>query len=148
MACNGGTLSDGTDKFYPNAFYEVGDLFLTTRNENPSIRFGGTWELFGKGKTLVCVDENDDDFKTVKQTGGEKTHTLTVDEMPAHDHGINVFSPESGNTGRYTCNPEWNNRSSDISDIRWIGTSGVSGKTKPYNNMPPYITCYIWIRIK
>ena len=41
MACKGGTLSDGVDKFYPNAFYEVGDLFLTTRNENPSVRFGG-----------------------------------------------------------------------------------------------------------
>lgn len=148
MACKGGTLKSGTDNYYPNAYYKVGDLFLTTRNENPSVRFGGTWELFGKGKTLVCVDTSDSDFSTVKKTGGEKEHTLTVDEMPKHNHDINVFSPESGNTGRYTCNPEWNNKSSDTSGIRWIGMSGMSGKTKPHNNLQPYITCYIWIRIK
>ena len=92
MACKGGTLKSGTDNYYPNAYYKVGDLFLTTRNENPSLRFGGTWELFGKGKTLVCVDENDNDFKIVKQTGGEKKHKLTIEEMPNHTHTEKYWS--------------------------------------------------------
>ena len=141
MACKGGTLSDGVDKFYPNAFYEVGDLFLTTRNENPSVRFGGTWELFGKGKTLVCVDENDDDFKNVKQTGGEKTHKLTVEEMPSHNHTekyVGVGWKQDGASGTYCV-------SSVLEPYR---VTGDAGGGQPHNNLQPYITCYIWIRTK
>lgn len=140
MACKGGTLKSGTDNYYPNAYYKVGDLFLTTRNENPSLRFGGTWELFGKGKTLVCVDDSDSDFKTVKKTGGEKTHTLTINEIPRHSHAgwwrkVNA----SGNT--YVAG---------LSDA-YDGVAGASvasdtGGSQPHNNLQPYITCYIWIR--
>ena len=139
MACKGGTLKSGSDDYYPNAYYKVGDLFLTTRNENPSLRFGGTWELFGKGKTLVCVDDSDSDFKTVKKTGGEKTHTLTINEMPNHSHtekyvGVNWF--QHGTSG------DWN-VSSALEPYRETGSTGGD---KPHNNLQPYITCYIWIR--
>ena len=47
---------------------------------------GQTWELFSQGKTLVGQDTNDADFTTLGQTGGSKTHTLTIDEMPSHSH--------------------------------------------------------------
>ena len=146
MACKGGTLKSGTDNYYPNAYYKVGDLFLTTRNENPSLRFGGTWELFGKGKTLVCVDENDSDFNVVKKTGGEKTHKLIADEMPAHAHNLNAFTSGSGSTGRFTGNYEWSSTSSDTESTRWIGDTTTAGSGQPHNNLQPYITCYIWIR--
>lgn len=132
MACKGGTLKSGTDNYYPNAYYKVGDLFLTTRNENPSLRFGGTWELFGKGKTLVCVDTGDSDFSTVKKTGGEKTHTLTIDELPkeawhskGQTGGISTFISPGNMYG--------------------INTQGTN-LGQSHNNLQPYITCYIWIR--
>ena len=144
MACKGGTLKRGTDNYYPNAYYKVGDLFLTTRNENPSIRFGGTWELFGKGKTLVCVDENDNDFKTVKQTGGEKTHSLDISELPEHDHDI-YYPNASGAYGNYpiaSVQPSTTNKT-------WAAvmcSTAITGGNKSHNNIQPYITCYIWIR--
>lgn len=139
MACKGGTLKSGTDNYYPNAYYKVGDLFLTTRNENPSLRFGGTWELFGKGKTLVCVDENDNDFKIVKQTGGEKKHKLTIEEMPSHKHienYVGVGWKQDGASGTYCV-------SSALDPYRETGNTGGD---KSHNNLQPYITCYIWIR--
>lgn len=139
MACKGGTLKSGTDNYYPNAYYKVGDLFLTTRNENPSLRFGGTWELFGKGKTLVCVDENDNDFKIVKQTGGEKKHKLTIEEMPSHKHienYVGVGWKQDGASGTYCV-------SSALEPYRETGNTGGD---KSHNNLQPYITCYIWIR--
>lgn len=141
MTCKGGTLKSGTDNYYPNAYYKVGDLFLTTRNENPSLRFGGTWELFGKGKTLVCVDENDNDFKIVKQTGGEKKHKLTIEEMPSHNHTekyVGVGWKQDGASGTYCV-------SSALEPYR---VTGDAGGEQPHNNLQPYITCYIWIRIK
>lgn len=136
MACKGGTLKNGADNYYPNAYYKVGDLFLTTRNENPSLRFGGTWELFGKGKTLVCVDTSDSDFSTVKKTGGEKKHTLTINEMPSHSHEIPKYNWEVP-TGR--------GAAAHYDNIEKENSSSTGGG-QAHNNLQPYITCYIWIR--
>ena len=140
MACKGGTLKNGADKYYPNAYYKVGDLFLTTRDENPSLRFGGTWELFGKGKTLVCVDDGDDDFSTVKKTGGEKNHTLTLDEMPSHNHSVKYASNDTGFGDNYfTAGKKGNYNTSNV-------PINYTGGGQAHNNLQPYITCYIWIR--
>ena len=47
---------------------------------------GGSWQLIASGKTLVGYDKDDDDFAKVRNTGGEKEHTLTIAEMPIHGH--------------------------------------------------------------
>ncbi|MDY5930188.1 MAG: hypothetical protein SPJ27_09215 [Candidatus Onthovivens sp.] len=146
MACKGGTLKNGADKYYPNAYYKVGDLFLTTRDENPSLRFGGTWELFGKGKTLVCVDDNDDDFSTVKKTGGEKTHTLSVDEMPSHRHNENYGNEEWVDDNGTGSSAFGNAATYDQSKTSKINVTSTVGGGQSHNNLQPYITCYIWIR--
>ena len=65
--------------------YPVGALYTSSKSTDPGTIFGGTWTRV-KGKVIVGVDENDTDFKTVKATGGEKTHTLTTAEMPSHQH--------------------------------------------------------------
>ena len=75
-------LSSLWDQIYP-----VGSIYITANATNPSVLFGGTWEQL-KGKFLVGVDSSDTDFETSGKTGGEKTHTLTIDEMPSHNHKI------------------------------------------------------------
>lgn len=142
MACKGGTFQNGEDKYYPNAYYKVGDLFLTTRSENPNLRFGGTWELYGKGKVLVCVDPDDSDFSAVKKTGGEKEHTLTIDEMPSHNHSVKYASNDTGFGDNYfTAGKKGSYNTSSV-------PINFTGGGKSHNNLQPYITCYIWIRIK
>ena len=150
MANIGGTLMENNNRYYPNAYYKVGDLFFTTNKENPSIRFGGLWELFGKGKTLVCVDETDTDFNEVKKTGGEKKHTLTVDEIAEHSH----WGIYGGNTNVERM-AGWGNTSNhtgtinEMTENAWESLyTGKAGGSQPHNNLQPYITCYIWIRIK
>lgn len=72
-----------TDIIYP-----VGSIYETMDSSfNPSESFGGTWERI-KGKVLVGVDESDSTFKSSKLIGGEKSHTLTINEMPSHEHKV------------------------------------------------------------
>ena len=67
-----------------NDIFPIGSVIIKNA---PWAGFAGqTWELFSQGKTLVGQDTNDADFTTLGQTGGSKTHTLTIDEMPSHSH--------------------------------------------------------------
>ena len=141
MACKGGTFQNGEDKYYPNAYYKVGDLFLTTRSENPNLRFGGTWELYGKGKVLVCVDPDDSDFSAVKKTGGEKEHTLTIDEMPSHNHSVKYASNDTGFGDNYfTAGKKSSYETSNV-------PINNTGRGQSHNNMPPYQVVAYWKRI-
>ena len=63
--------------------YRVGDIIITVNSENPSVRYGGTWELLCPGRTLVCIDTGDSDFSTVKKTGGSKY-------MQQHNHSAST----------------------------------------------------------
>ena len=120
--------------------YNVGDIFLTTNKENPSIRFGGTWELIAKGRTLVGVDPEDEDFNEVGKTGGSKF-------LQKHTHKVQG---------------EGKNADIILGDDRWGWSNGVvpasatnggthiiaaESGTGDSGNLQPYITCYIWKRV-
>lgn len=123
-----------------NALYPVGSIYMSVNNTNPSTFFGGTWEAWGAGKVPVGVDANDTDFATVEKTGGEKTHTLTVSEMPSHKHTVEAIG--SGTTQQ------------ELTAFNVGTTSGIDGYAgtdftgggQAHNNLQPYITCYMWKR--
>ena len=48
-------------------FYRVGDVIISTNSENPSKWYGGTWELFAPGRTLVCIDTSQSECNAVKK---------------------------------------------------------------------------------
>lgn len=126
-------LSSLWDQIYP-----VGSIYLSVNATNPSVLFGGTWEQV-KGKFLVGVDPSDTDFNTSEKTGGEKTHKLTVDEMPSHNHpGIFKYTNQSNG---------WYARLYLGTDGKAIENEGKTGGDKPHNNLPPYMTVYMWKRI-
>lgn len=141
------------EKMYPHPYYPIGSIYLSINDTNPSKWFGGTWEQIAKGRTLVGVDTNDTDFNTVKKTGGEKTHTLTVDEMPSHNH---LFDRTSSGTGwtdyaivdsAVSVNNQWGVHF-EIASGYYASNARMTetGGSKSHNNLQPYFACYIWCR--
>ena len=137
--------------------YPVGSIYISTSSTNPGSTYGGTWVEYGKGKTLVGVDSSDSDFNTVEKIGGEKTHTLTIDEMPSHNHTLTQYHNQSGygvtipaksnylvwDTGVKWTDTQITDRNATASNFSKISSKGGS---QAHNNLQPYITVYMWKR--
>ena len=78
--------------------YPVGSIYQSMDEKSPVDFIGGTWT---KIKTFLYGAD------TAKETGCEATHTLTINEMPAHGHGINLhYADYSASNNGHTS--DWN----------------------------------------
>ena len=120
--------------------YPIGSIFMSTASANPGAYLGGTWELWGKGRVPVGVDEAQTEFASAEKTGGEKTHTLSANEMPSHRHYLNNPNAD-GSTVNYTI-------AYAPSSKGLAGTlqTAAAGGNAAHNNLQPYITCYMFKR--
>lgn len=139
---SGGTGNTDQIQSVFEAVYPVGFIYLSTVSTDPGVLFGfGTWEqiqdrfLLAAGSTYAAG-----------ATGGEATHTLTINEMPSHNH---VFQ-----------RPQWytNDDTSGSNQYAIFGSTASTthsvetetydtGGNQPHNNMPPYLAVYVWQRI-
>lgn len=135
-------------KMFPLPYFPIGAVYISTKDINPSTYFGGTWQRIAKGRTLVGIDEDDTDFNTTKKTGGEKTHKLTVEEMPSHTHGtgINESDGFEVHITDATITPDTRYMTNGSSYIRHTLPSRTGGD-QPHNNLQPYLTVYIYEKI-
>ena len=134
--------------------YPIGSIYMSVNDTNPSILFSGEWERI-QGKFLLGANDDIEEYNAGKM-GGEATHKLTVNETPSHNHypsdkganwvpNTNLFSRRNialGNSGIYVPAPD----SAGISGWKWGGTSFVGGG-QAHNNMPPFLSVYIWKRV-
>lgn len=142
-------MNNGSDIL--NLVYPVGSIYLSLNSTNPSGLFGGTWEQFAQGRTLIGVGELNDG-STLKSfevgaTGGKFEHILSVDEMPKHGHsglfvnekGIgwkeSVFQTNPSGQAGIRVDPEY--------DVR----TGDTGANSPHNIMQPYLAVYMFKRV-
>lgn len=133
--------SNGVLQLGDNAFltaagaYPVGAIYLSVSDTDPATLFGGTWERLG-GRFLLGADAT----YTAGSTGGEAEHTLTIDEMPRHNHEVDNLNA-SGNTTPYM--------TVQAQEKKGFGgnvQTMFAGGSKPHNNMPPYLAVYMWQR--
>jgi hypothetical protein len=133
-----------------DSIYPVGAIYTAITSGSPETVFGGTWVSFGQGRVLVGHDdatEPDTDFVASSTdgssvlVGGAKTHTLTIDEIPAHTHNVQYddeLNMEKQGSGGHT-----------ISELD--GTSSTRATTSTggglaHNNLQPYVVVYMWKR--
>jgi len=138
---NSTNILDINDEWTVTGLYPVGSIHITTDATNPATYFGGTWERFGNGKVLVCVDESYIGFQTAQITGGESYHTLIEAEMPSHKHQHSKNESAIKSSGSIDRPYVYGSTSPHINS-----EYSYSGNTVAHNNLQPYITCYMWVR--
>jgi hypothetical protein len=131
------TLSGMLDWFYPiGTIYETTstDLDTTTKMGN---HFGGTWESYGDGRVLVGKSA-DTEFDTIGETGGAKTITLEITQIPSHKHAIKygITSPGDG-SGLVYCTTTGSN----------VELEEAAGGGQAHSNLQPYIVVYRYRRV-
>jgi microcystin-dependent protein len=117
---------------------------------------GTTWTTWGSGRVPVGVDTSQTEFNTVEKTGGAKTHTLTVNEMPSHKHSV----ADSGHSHSFSAPKDQTDipNGAHHKGVRDYGdfttesakaniTESTVGSDYAHNNLQPYITCYMFKRI-
>ena len=152
--------SDVTDLI--DVIYPVGSIYMSVNSVNPSTLFGGTWEQI-KDTFLLATG----DTYANGSTGGEATHTLTENEMPSHthiqdshNHTQNPHSHTIGSLKRYVVNGNaaaavgdgygnsnnYKTGNTTATNKEATATNQNTGGGQAHNNMPPYLTVYMWKR--
>ena len=137
-----------------NLFFPIKKVVIFNDNDDHSNYLGFTWERIARGKMLVGIDSADTDFNTIGKTGGEKEHTLTINEMPAHSHKLqgntNVVFDESSTYPYLLASAKRGYAIGDsvvFGDGYKINDTTNTGGGQSHNNMPPYQVVALWQRI-
>lgn len=137
--------------------YPIGSIYITTKNIDPGVLFGGTWVqtcksryMMGAGSNLANTDNGYGSYAVGNKNFsagtriGEITHTLTTNEIPSHLHNY---------TDSYHYANQGSGTGGDIYGINGGTTSkqftyqtGSTGGGAAHNNMPPGQVYYIWER--
>ena len=129
--------------------YPVGAIYISTSSTSPASLFGGTWERI-KDRFLLAAGST----YTAGKTGGAATHKLTESEMPSHYHTIYQQNSSGDNSiglwdtyvkSSYQVLDQKYDSSQNIKAYAY-GT-GAKGGNAAHNNMPPYLTVYVWKRV-
>ena len=117
--------------------YPIGSYYIAHHNTSPAELFGGTWHRIESRFLWACPATSE-----IGLTGGERDHTLTINEMPSHSHGVDLVSG-NGSTGYGLT---WENKTYYPYSIDSVPVINSTGGGAAHNNMPPYVNVAIWRR--
>ncbi len=139
LCCDGSEYSKAD---YPKLGQMLGRLYggSTGKFRVPDLR----------GRVPVGIDPNDSQLNTLGKKDGEKTHTLSVGEMPNHDHdlaGYSVLWGQSSQNVQFIVDSSYVQAISSGTVGNGVGANqsswnktGTTGGGEAHNNMQPYMT--------
>lgn len=128
------------------AAWPIGSIYMSVNSTSPANLFGGTWERISDTFLFAASSSY-----PAGSTGGEFTHKLTQSELPNYSlsvaNGSNVIRSKTGSSADAYVQtqssgwgiPNWESKTVTVA-------SGGSGAA--HNNMPPYLSVWIWKRTK
>lgn len=123
--------------------YPIGSIYISTNATSPATLFGGNWDEI-HGAFLFANSA----LHKAGEIGGEEEHVLKEKEIPVHYHDEYV-----GNDGGDGSVPEgyygFTSIASTSKNTYWAKGSKTSeaGGGQAHNNMPPYLSVYMWERV-
>lgn len=111
--------------------FPVGYIYQSYDSTSPANIYGGSWTPI-TGRFLYCNNGTG--------VGGSNTHTLTVNEMPRHNHTVDIFM------ANYTGNQSEGHTTYWTKHNKTFAYTQYTGGNSAHNNMPAYQTCYAWRR--
>lgn len=159
-----------------DTIYPVGSIYMSVNNVSPSTLFGGTWEaiqdrfLLAAGSSYSGGTTGGSAKHTPSGTlsgGAVGNHTLTVAEIPSHEHKFNRqqwYSADAQTTTSAGTIYSWKSSTGGATSYGYQGGNGQYGPvggggahnhpfTQPtfkgtsQNTLPPYLTVYMWKRV-
>jgi len=134
-----GTVPLGTIVMWSGSNVPSGWALCDGNNNTPDLR--GRFVLAsGSGSGLTT--------RSIKQTGGEESHTLTTSEMPVHTHALNVNTVgyTSGYNGNAEATAAPGNTGRNNGTQTWTPPNAGSGAA--HNTMPPYFVLAFIMRVQ
>lgn len=103
--------------------------------------YGGTWVLWGQGRTIIGVGSNgENNYSTAEMTGGADRVTLTWGQMPRHGHSLQaqygIIVGQHGGSykgGGGGAHENYNAKNTT-----------EAGNNEPHENRSKFITAYFW----
>lgn len=128
------------------AAWPIGSIYMSVNSTSPANLFGGTWERISDTFLFAASSSY-----PAGSTGGEFAHKLTQSELPNYSlsvaNGSNVIRSK---TGSYA-DAYVQTQSSGWGIPNWESktvTVASGGSEAAHNNMPPYLSVWIWKRTK
>ena len=142
-----GTLKINNTNIF-DLIYPVGSIYISVNSTNPEVLFGGTWEQI-QGRFLLGMSSS----YPMGSTGGSKDAVVVAHtHNPANEAGYTGFITNSkkafsiGDMGSQSGSGRYYPFATADFDISRNTLTGTTGGGKSHNNMPPYLSIYIWKR--
>lgn len=130
---------------YPDLYEAIGTAFNNAYSYT-GVQYSTTSGYFRlpdlRGRFIAGYNASDNDYNNYGKAGGEKQHTLTVNEMPAHSHAYEMYSIGNSDCQRFT----YKNNNDSNANAKF--DTGTTGGGAAHENRPPYYALAYIMRVK
>ena len=135
--------SKGVTRKLVDLVYPVGSLYFSTNSTNPSTLFGGTWQPYGQGRTIIGAGTGNDGSTsmsfTATSTGGKYKTSITEQNLSGN---VTI----SRQTNAYGSHAKWEQFTPNGWAVDALRDTG-DPVGQPVDILQPYIVTNIWIRV-